>query len=329
MPLLRDQADDLAALASAAAAYLGIPQPGFVEKDYWVVELLRSVTRPLQLSPLDGVERSAQVLFKGGTSLSKAYGLIDRFSEDVDILVICQGLGRGARDSQVLRPICDRAIVDLGRSENEVTRLDSKSGFTRNVLYGYSPRLPALGLNPQVKLEMGIRGGTLPGTVMCVVRSYIAEYIDQVGIDAEFDELAPVEVGVIAPVRTLAEKLALLHHAGVLAASGSTKTLDAAGRHIYDIYRLLSDDGVIATLNITGSQMTDLAPDVDAKSAEYGWGHTARPEGGYSKSVIFDPSGPVWEIAKQAFADAQLLIWGTVPTFEECLAVISQEGHLL
>jgi hypothetical protein len=45
VPLLRDAPDDLFALSGAAAAWLGIPDPAFVEKDYWVVELLRSVVR--------------------------------------------------------------------------------------------------------------------------------------------------------------------------------------------------------------------------------------------------------------------------------------------
>ena len=84
---------------------------------------------------------------------------------------------------------------------------------TRNALYRYPRRLTSPATRPEVKLEMGVRGGTLPGTVERTVRSYIAEYISGADIDADFDELADVTVNVIAPGRTLAEKLALLHHA--------------------------------------------------------------------------------------------------------------------
>ncbi len=99
MTLLRDSPDDLLALCGAAADSLGIPEPAFVEKDFWVVELLRSVVRPLDLEPVNNIPCSATVRFKGGTSLSKAFGLIKRFSEDVDILVECEGLrGRGQRE---------------------------------------------------------------------------------------------------------------------------------------------------------------------------------------------------------------------------------------
>ena len=76
MTLLRSSQEDLVALAGEAADALGIPEPSFVEKDYWVVELLRSVMRPLELEPIDGRACSARALFKGGTSLSK--GLVNR-----------------------------------------------------------------------------------------------------------------------------------------------------------------------------------------------------------------------------------------------------------
>ena len=103
------EADELFALCGAAAAQLGIPDPAFVEKDFWVVELLRSIVRPIDLAPVGDVPCSAAVRFKGGTSLSKAFGFIKRFSEDVDILVECEGYGAGAREKRLLRPLCERA----------------------------------------------------------------------------------------------------------------------------------------------------------------------------------------------------------------------------
>ena len=60
MAKLRDRPDNLFALVGATAAARGLPAE-FVEKDYWVTELLRSVAAPID---------DAFVVFKGGTSLS-------------------------------------------------------------------------------------------------------------------------------------------------------------------------------------------------------------------------------------------------------------------
>jgi predicted nucleotidyltransferase component of viral defense system len=101
---LRDQSADLAALAAAASERLGLPLAD-VEKDVWVVELLRSIARPVD----DGL-----LIFKGGTSLSKAYGIIERFSEDVDVLLApAEGLGEARRD-RLLKAVAARAAADMG-----------------------------------------------------------------------------------------------------------------------------------------------------------------------------------------------------------------------
>jgi Nucleotidyl transferase AbiEii toxin, Type IV TA system len=135
MTLLRDSPDGLFALCGAAADSLGIPEPAFVEKGFWVVELLRSVVRPLELEPVNNIPCSATVRFKGGTSLSKAFGLIKRFSEDLDILIECEGYGAGAREKRVLRPICERVGRDLGPPLEEVAWLPYRTGVTRNADY--------------------------------------------------------------------------------------------------------------------------------------------------------------------------------------------------
>jgi predicted nucleotidyltransferase component of viral defense system len=326
--LLRGSLDDLAALSGAAAGALGIPDPAFVEKDYWVVELLRSLVSPLHIEPVDGSAASAKIAFKGGTSLSKAYGLIDRFSEDVDILVICQGLGRGATENRVLKPLCVRAMRDLGLTEAEVEWMSYETGRTRNVRYDYPRRLHSEGLRRGVVLEMGVRGGILPGTVQRTVRSYISEYVQDHGIDADFEELAEVEASVIAPARTLAEKLALLHHAGTEAVKGNRVPLGTAGRHFYDVYRLLSDDTVIEVLK-SQTTMTEIAADVEANSEKFGWAFTHRPDNGYGTSVVFDPDGPVRRAAEEAFGEALHLVWRIRPSFDECLQIVAESARFL
>lgn len=88
-------------ILEAAAARLDT-LPSYVEKDFWVCLVLDTLfnRRP---------EGHPRLLFKGGTSLSKAFGLIERFSEDIDLVVFLDGLGfEGERD-----PIVDSQLSKL------------------------------------------------------------------------------------------------------------------------------------------------------------------------------------------------------------------------
>lgn len=83
--------DDYADLLVQVAVRLDI-DAAIIEKDYWVTETLRVIAS----------EFGRGVVFKGGTSLSKAHDLIGRFSEDIDLLVVGEGVGltsKGQRDA--------------------------------------------------------------------------------------------------------------------------------------------------------------------------------------------------------------------------------------
>jgi predicted nucleotidyltransferase component of viral defense system len=70
----------------------------FVEKDYYVTEILRIIA----------IELGDKAIFKGGTSLSKGWGLISRFSEDIDLFVDPETFTPGAGSGKV-----DRVLKDL------------------------------------------------------------------------------------------------------------------------------------------------------------------------------------------------------------------------
>jgi predicted nucleotidyltransferase component of viral defense system len=125
---LRDHPDDLYALVSAASDAMRIPVE-FVEKDFWVTELLRTVVS-------EAAAGGAVAVFKGGTSLSKAYRIVERFSEDVDILLVPPaGLGTEARH-RVLKRICRAAAAHFGLvGDGDV--IQSETGIKRNVRFDY------------------------------------------------------------------------------------------------------------------------------------------------------------------------------------------------
>lgn len=75
---LHHDPEAFAEFSSAAAEEFGLPEV-YVEKDYWVTFALQNLAESNLVD---------QVVFKGGTSLSKAYRLIDRFSEDIDLAVL-------------------------------------------------------------------------------------------------------------------------------------------------------------------------------------------------------------------------------------------------
>src|ERR1019366_1887706 len=86
--IIAANADDQRGLFLAAANRVGTTVQN-IEKDFWVCWTLDVLFRRLK-------EGGPRLLFKGGTSLSKAYGLIARFSEDIDVTVFREDIGEAA-----------------------------------------------------------------------------------------------------------------------------------------------------------------------------------------------------------------------------------------
>ncbi|NUN53343.1 MAG: nucleotidyl transferase AbiEii/AbiGii toxin family protein [Planctomycetaceae bacterium] len=287
MARLREAPDDLFALVGRTAEAMRLP-PEFVEKDYWITELLRSIARPVE---------NAHVVFKGGTSLSKGYELIRRFSEDVDILLVPAAPGgstpgKGSVD-RILKGLCARAQADLGISGADAVLESSSTGVHRNMRFGYAARFPAPAVKPGVLLEMGIRGGPGP-----------------------------------RPRRTLVEKLAVVHRlaSGLPATEGD---LRKAARHLYDIHQLLSDAGVRASLGGSGVFAAEVEADMVAIGAKWGFAHAPRPVAGFSRSPAFEAGHPSQPILAAGLAGIRDLVLGPLPTIEECRRVVGESADLL
>lgn len=314
MTRLRDHPADLAALVSRAADQLGLPLAD-VEKDFWVTELLRSVARPID----DG-----RCIFKGGTSLSKAYSIIERFSEDVDILVVpAEHDSTSARD-RLLKAVAERVTVDLGLGGRLVT---STKGVKRNVTYDYPATYQDPGrLSAGVLLEMGIRGGPEPHEPR-EVESYVAMAARTNGISpTEFDEFEPAWILTLRPERTLVEKLSLLHDRASRLAD-EPDGLAGQGRHVYDVYRLLHAETVIDAIAEPGV-VAGLAANAEEHSRRHGFSSTPRPIGGFADSPVW-ADGDVRARLNGAYSTTRGLIWGTVPTLDECVStVVDQRGRL-
>jgi hypothetical protein len=201
--------------------------PQIIEKDFWVCWTLR------KLFALPDI--GSMLIFKGGTSLSKAYRLIERFSEDVDVSMDRAGLGFGdeASDPEAvisgkerrrridrLKEVCQHKIADelkpmmiktitaaLGDAQGWSLMVDEDDPDRQTLLYTYPASLPeATGayIRPAVKIEMGARSDHWPSDQVRI-EPYVAEQFP-----AAF-ETTGFMVKVLTAERTFWEKATLLH----------------------------------------------------------------------------------------------------------------------
>ncbi|MHB8245898.1 MAG: nucleotidyl transferase AbiEii/AbiGii toxin family protein [Acidimicrobiales bacterium] len=308
--LLRDDRESFDALRDAVAEILSLPA-GMIEKDYWATEVLRSAT-----SPIAG---AGALVFKGGTSLSKAFGIIERFSEDIDLLVVTDL--EGNQRKKLLRSLAVRATGAIGASHE---REKEGHGYL-NARYAHQARVAIDFLTPGVLLEMGCRGGPLPNQQRSI-ESLVATYAETVtpGSRADYVDLDAFEVTVLAPQRTLAEKLAFLHHR---ASIGDLQALQQGARHAYDAYRLLTHEETIAALRSDG--IAELMIDIDEKSRLAGWPFTPRPFDGFAASPAFGEDPDIVGAIVAGYVDAAPLIWGEQPSFDQIIACIHEHAELL
>lgn len=313
MPRLRDHREDLEALVARASDHLAMP-PVFVEKDYWVTELLRSVA-----IPVDG----ASVVFKGGTSLSKAIGAIRRFSEDVDVLIEMEDEGSSSSSiDRILKAIGARAALDLDLEEQ---RERSGRGVHRTTSYAYDPIVDPGSIRNAVMLEMGTSGGTQPST-QHELRSFIARTVLELGIDAEFDELEPVLIRVLAPERTLLEKLALLHSLAVRYPA-TVDEMPRHGRHLYDVYCLLAREDIRTALKETDvPRLCDGIREVSLREWEDA---TERPGAGFAESPAFDPRADCAASLDAAYALIDNLLFEAKPPISAVRDIVKANAALL
>jgi len=215
----------------ATALHRGI-RSVFVEKDYWITYVLS------QLAESKYVE---QAVFKGGTSLSKGYGLINRFSEDVDIAVIIDKGQTGNEIKTLLRTV-DRDMTS-GLQERYEEGVSSKGSRFRKAVYDY-PGMDAEESNSLV-VEVNSFANPFPFRRMSI-SSYVYDFLALNGREEYIDQfdLQPFSVNVLDKRRTLLEKMASLVRYSF--APRPTDGIASKIRHFYDLYYLMQDEECIA-----------------------------------------------------------------------------------
>lgn len=211
---------------------LGI-SPLFIEKDYWICRSLRLMA--------DG-DTENRAVFKGGTSLSKAYGIGARFSEDVDVAIAEAWTLSGNQLKNLIRKTAHR--MTEGLVEIVVPGKTSKGSHYHKAYYHYPQVLEsqtATAINPGwILVEINSFANPYPYEKLAI-ESFLTTFFRQSGnldlID-EFD-MQPFTVAVLDKRRTLTEKLVSLIRCSL--ANDYLPQLSAKIRHFYDLHYLFHD----------------------------------------------------------------------------------------
>lgn len=224
-----------------------IPLPAAViEKDFWVCWILNLLN--------DLPELKGNITFKGGTSLSKAWGLIERFSEDIDIAINRKVFGQepphGAEDAasntqrklrleeleiksaafitEILLPSLYKQIAEHLKPE-EFNLKSIQNGNEINIEFEYPGTLkndPG-GLLPVVLIELVPRADEIPNEERKVTSIIFEVFSDILG-ESSF------QVSTLKPERTFLEKLLFIHET----LEGFNKGSERKSRHYYDLFKL-------------------------------------------------------------------------------------------
>lgn len=304
-----------------------------VEKDFWVCWTLQKLFRL--------AEWGGHLTFKGGTSLSKCWNLIERFSEDIDIVIDRNILGFGGDNApeqapsgkqlrkrlKALKAACQQCISDsiypdLSRIiSSELPEAlewtlepdpDDPDGQTLLLFYPTSFPEQASYLRRAVKIEMGARSDTEP-TESRKIRPYISNAFPSLFLKSG------TNVRAVMPKRTFWEKAMLLHEES-FRPEANKKGQKAMARHYYDLYRMLQ-----ARIGDQACQDLDLLRRIVAHRQvffRYTWVDYSTMRPGQLQLIPAEAELPAWKSDYESMQ--QEMLYGDSPEFEEILEVVGK-----
>ena len=229
------------AIFNAIATEKGM-NPFAVEKDWWVSRTLEIIFR---------MDIARHLVFKGGTSLSKAWKLIQRFSEDIDLAIDREYFFKSDKDwkkKEITALRKEASLFSTGVFFDELKEEFLKKGFNGlvfkvieakdsdqdpRIIEIYYPNLiaqPSEYVLPRVQIEIGCRSLREPFSVQT-----FGALVDEVFADKDFAEPF-FQVPTVNPERTFLEKLFLLHEE--FHRPQEKMRVDRLSRHLYDVYQL-------------------------------------------------------------------------------------------
>ena len=299
-------AEERADIFSETAERKGI-NPGAAEKDFWLCWMLMIIFEHPELSKL--------LMLKGGTSLSKCYGIIDRFSEDIDLILDWRVLtnedpnlernktqqdkfNKELNDEAIkyirdkLLPILREAIKSFCEAE-----IDKDDAYTINIRYPKA--FDDVYLRPEIKLVIGPLASMIPFDKY-LVKSYASEAFPNMF------ERSVIEVISIKAERSFWEKVTILHAESFR--PGNPK--HRYSRHYYDVYKMLDtsvEDEAIKDLKLLEDVVNFKTKFYYRKGARY---DLAKPG-----TFNLVPENSVIKALKADYEDMKEMIFGRLSGF--------------
>jgi predicted nucleotidyltransferase component of viral defense system len=312
-----------------ATVLTGIPFP-LLEKDFWVVWVLERLFSIQDLK--------THLTFKGGTSLSKVYGLIQRFSEDIDLSIEKDFIGFGQdRDpskatskkkqmatleslskscaeyvqKKLLFSLTEAIGAKLGNYEKWGVIIDSRDPDGQTLLFEY-PHISAKDnyVQQSVKIEMGARSEHWPVSER-KIQSYVKSALPETVTEPE------ICVRVLKAERTFWEKATILHQYAHL--PQEKKLPSRISRHLYDFYCLLKSEikeRAIADLELLERVATHKNIYFPSR-----WAHYDTAKKGTLRLI---PSERIAEELKEDYTLMKQMFFGDIPDWALILKTIEE-----
>lgn len=314
--------DERQELFQEASAELGVT-PAIIEKDFWVTWTLAAL--------FSDDELVGQLMFKGGTSLSKVYGVIERFSEDIDLILNWDSLSKAApaeqqvsksQDSKVGKALnvdaqdyIAKTLLELIRQRVEPICEVSLDGDPYVINVSYPSSFADDYLRPEIRLEIGPMAAWSPHQQHQVTSLAAKAFPDQ------FKD-AFCDVNVILAKRTFWEKATILH--AEAHRPNSSKQPMRYSRHYYDLAKLASSD--ICGQALDDIDLLDEVVIFKRRFYQSGWANyqTARPG-----SFRLIPNEAVLQALRKDYQAMRNMIYGDYPDFDVMITILTDlEGAI-
>ena len=299
-----------------------------IHKDLYVTEAIRHAIAPSAACP------EALVVFKGGTSLAKAYPILHRFSEDVDVNIVPPpdqrfGDSRRKKARRELHARLEAGIPLPMEHERHGTNFATTTIHYPPVPDGTTSGSPGGLAFGEVLVEMNIRGqppGTHGSQTVSSLAGEAAARLDPVLL-REHPFLQPFEVLTADPLIAVVDKLDALHWRS---SSDDPGQVRGRARDLYDLACLLRHETVRPRLS---SQLVAGMHEIVVDSIPSGLiaRATQRPAGGFAASPAFQPGHPAYRALQSAYPRLRHLVYSDENwiEFDDVVAVIRNSSDLI